>query len=209
MGEAFRANAKAEGQCVVIGGWECINGTPPSRARWFSVALNRRSAPWAFARGEPFRTIAALELYASLVCYVMFSPRWLKATKGTVRLSGITDNLGNSFVISRLMTSKFPSLVILTEFAAQLRRNSMELELGWVPRDQNQEADRLTNECFNDFDPKMRMHFNPVEAKWLVMTDMLQASEHIYATLKDKKVGARVMAPKRRPGERLRVRDPW
>ena len=29
IGEAFRADAKAEGQCVVIGGWECLGGIPP------------------------------------------------------------------------------------------------------------------------------------------------------------------------------------
>jgi hypothetical protein len=41
LGTAFRADAKAEGQTVVVGGWECLGGTPPSRARWFSLRLDR------------------------------------------------------------------------------------------------------------------------------------------------------------------------
>ena len=45
LGEAFRADAKAQGSQVILGGWECLGGTPPSRARWFQVALDRRNAP--------------------------------------------------------------------------------------------------------------------------------------------------------------------
>jgi hypothetical protein len=67
LGPVFRAEAKAEGQVVVFGGWEGRNGWHPSAARWFSLALMRRTAPGAFSRGEPFRTIAALEPFASLV----------------------------------------------------------------------------------------------------------------------------------------------
>ena len=110
------------------------------------------------------------------------------------------------------MTSKFPSLVILTELAAQLRKKSMELELGWTPRDQNEEADRLTNLCFDDFNPEMRIDFDPVKADWLVMREMLEVAENIYQKVKDRKQGAGPTTKekeRRRPQERLRERDPW
>ena len=45
LGVAFRADAKAEGQLVRIGGWECRGGIPPGRARWFGVTLTRANAP--------------------------------------------------------------------------------------------------------------------------------------------------------------------
>ena len=32
-----------------------------------SVELTRKTAPWAFERGEPYRTIASLELMGTLV----------------------------------------------------------------------------------------------------------------------------------------------
>ena len=65
-GEIFRIDAKAEEDCVVFGGWESDGGGPPSEARWFSVVLTKASAPGAFDKGEPFRTIAALELLGAL-----------------------------------------------------------------------------------------------------------------------------------------------
>ena len=32
LGPAFRGDAKAEGQVVVVGGWECLGGCPPAQA---------------------------------------------------------------------------------------------------------------------------------------------------------------------------------
>lgn len=76
LGMAFRADAKAAGQIAVIGGWECLGGIPPGRARWLAVELSRESAPWAYSKGEPFRAIAALELYATLMSIVAFGDSW-------------------------------------------------------------------------------------------------------------------------------------
>ena len=43
-------------------------------APWFSLTLTRATAPWAYARGDPFRTIASLELLGSLVSLVLLVP---------------------------------------------------------------------------------------------------------------------------------------
>ena len=67
QGDIFRVDAKAEGNEVAIGGWLSWNGTPPSEAQWFAVRLTKSNAPWAFRKGEPFCTIASLELLAVLV----------------------------------------------------------------------------------------------------------------------------------------------
>jgi hypothetical protein len=91
LGVAFRADAKAEGQLVCVGGWECLHSCPPKKARWFSVRLSRSSAPWAFSRGEPFRSIAALELYGTLLSLMVFSPGWPKDLTGMISVSGQTD----------------------------------------------------------------------------------------------------------------------
>jgi len=137
MGEAFRADAKAEGGKIVIGGWECRNGTQPREARWFSVELTKATAPWAFSRGEPYRTIAALELYGTLLCILAFADGWPCSAVGRVRLAGTTDNLGNSYILSRLMSTKFPMLPVLGELAVQLMERRLSLELEWAPRLQN------------------------------------------------------------------------
>ena len=96
LGPVFRADAKAAGQTVRIGGWECRGGTPPARARWFAVILDRANAPWAFSRGEPFRTTAAIELFASLISFMVFVDEESGNEKGTLNLSGMTDNSGNT-----------------------------------------------------------------------------------------------------------------
>ena len=43
--EAFRIDAKAEGEKILIGGWETGAEADMAQARWFSVTLDRRSAP--------------------------------------------------------------------------------------------------------------------------------------------------------------------
>ena len=70
--ECFRADAKAEGEDVGIGGWECRGNKAPSEARWFSIKVTRQNFPWVFARGEPFRLIASLELLGTLLCWMVF-----------------------------------------------------------------------------------------------------------------------------------------
>ena len=64
--ERFRTDAKAEGGLVTIGGYQTADaiGLPieHAEARWFFIKLDRTTSPWAFARGEPFRALASLEL---------------------------------------------------------------------------------------------------------------------------------------------------
>jgi len=54
-GEIFRVDAKADAGVVSIGGWESFSGCPPNRARWFSVELTRKNAPWIYVKGEAFQ----------------------------------------------------------------------------------------------------------------------------------------------------------
>ena len=69
--ERFRTDAKAEGDLVTVGGYETFDGygrcIDQKKARWFLLKLDRNNAPWAFSKGEPFRTIASLEMLGSLL----------------------------------------------------------------------------------------------------------------------------------------------
>lgn len=208
IGLAFRADAKAEGQDVAIGGWECIGGRGAEAARWFSVRLTRKNAPWAYSRGEPYRTIAALELYATLMCVAVFGDAWRGAQVGRMAVSGVTDNQGNSFVLSRLMCSKFPLLVVLAELSEQLRDRDLEMGLFWVPRDQNEEADALSNSDFESFSPDLRIEVDPAEICWKILPQMLEASEEIHREVQElrKEPGGKKIA-KQRPEEKLRERE--
>jgi hypothetical protein len=213
LGLAFRADAKAEGQSVCVGGWECLGNTRPAEARWFSVDLTKANAPWAFSRGEPFRTIASLELYATLLCIVLFGDSWPCGARGTVRLQGVTDNLGNTFVLTKLMSSKFPLVVVLAELSAQLRSRGMSLGLEWAPRDQNEEADALTNKDFAAFDPARRVEVDVSSIGWLILPKMLEVAGNIYKRVQDSKAsrvkGVMPAAAPAYKGKSFRQRDPW
>ena len=50
LGELFRLDASAGEKSVSVGGWLCAGGRPTREAPWFSIKLDRRSAPWASAR---------------------------------------------------------------------------------------------------------------------------------------------------------------
>ena len=107
--ECFRADAKAEGEDVGIGGWECRGNKGPSEARWFSIKVMRQSFPWVFARGEPFRLIASLEFLGTLMCWMVFGSSDSCPLPGMI-FGGSTDNKGNSHVVDRVLTTKFPPL---------------------------------------------------------------------------------------------------
>lgn len=72
--DIFRIDAKAAGEDIVIGGWETGPSPDTSSARWFSFRLNRRIAPWAYLKGDPFRNIATLVLIGVLVAVMVLAP---------------------------------------------------------------------------------------------------------------------------------------
>ena len=59
LGEVFRLDAKAAGDTVAIGGWRVRGDADTRDAEWLSLTLTRATAPWAFARCEPFRSTAS------------------------------------------------------------------------------------------------------------------------------------------------------
>ena len=159
------------------------------------------------------RTVVSLELFATLVCITAFGDAWPAGASGEVKLQGLTDNLGNSFALTKLMSSKFPLVVILAEVAAQLRSRSMVLNLGWTPRDQNEEADALTNGDFSQFDSANRVEVNVENVAWLVLPRMMQVATDIYDEVQRRKASRElslVQAPaSKRAKSGLRARDPW
>ena len=162
--------------------------------------------------GEPYRTIAALELFGTLLSVIAFSGDWPEAARGRIKLSGSTDNLGNAWVLNRLMSTKFPMFVILGELAVQLRALNMDLSLDWVPRLQNEEADALTNQDFSSFQQKNRVEIKLDEMPWKILPKLAKLAEDLYAEVSQRRNAPEV--PERRPAgqgavRKLRERDPW
>lgn len=221
--EGFRIDAEAQKDEIVIGGWETYETEVPAKTRWFSIRLSRRLTPWAYLRGDPFRSIASLELLGVLLAVMIFGPnaKW-RGGRRSMRLTGVTDNAGNSHVLRKFGSSKYPLSIVVMELACQLDLLDVELELGWVPRAQNYQADDLTNERFDEFDEANRMHVDFENLPFLVMGRLMQKAGELDSELKLHKTSKEAKAGSGEGGQKkeatgkskrrksdMRWQDPW
>ena len=222
LGELFRLDAKAEGDDVAVGGWLSRDGTPTKEAPWFALRLTRKTAPWAFARGETFRVIASLELLGVLLGVMLLLPvadfTRPAGSTGVVTFACGTDNRGNSFLLDRMLTTKYPLGLILIELSHQLRLRNAALQARWIPRLQNEEADALTNWDFRHFDKKLRIVVPDEDLSSLdfgILPRLLATGEAYLAELSVAKEQAKAESAagwtyrKKRAGEALKDRQPW
>ena len=169
--------------------------------------MERSWAPWTFAKKDPNKAIAALELLGTLVAVKLWVPQddGRKATR--VALRGYTDNKSNEALLKKVMTTKFPSMLILMELAEELASRNCDLQLRWIPRDLNQLADDLTNENFASFDPAFRVHLKGEELEWKILGRLLKHAESYYEELSLRK---RARAPQGgRFGRKRQKLEPW
>ena len=75
-------------------------------------------------------------------------------------LVGGTDNRANEALSSKRATTKWPLMAVNMQLSSALARARIYLNLSWRPREQDVEADDLTNEKFDDFDPSTRVNFD-------------------------------------------------
>ena len=103
------------------------------------------------------------------------------------------------------------------ELTAQLAHFRAVLEPDWTPRDQNVEADSLTNEEFGAFSIDLRIPVTMEGLPWLVFPRLVAEARAFYAEAASEAVISGAPAPrrvgrphalaKRRRG--LRDIDPW
>ena len=152
------------------------------------MKLTRKNAPWVFEGGEPYTKIATLELLASLMCVISFPPGDDDADGvGTLTLSGVTDNLGNRFAVSKLMTTKFPLCAAMMQLSSTLATRKMKMKLSWAPRDQNFEADELSNGITHRFDKNKEVKVEPLLRDLKVFNKMVKYGRTLYEDLKERK----------------------
>ena len=122
LGEVFRLDASARGDEVAIGGWRMKGNASSKKAEWFAVTLTWKTALWAFARGELFLTIAALELLGVLVGLMILVPEGVYGgdLAAVILLTSGTDNQSNSYLLDKILTTKYPLGVILMELAHRM-----------------------------------------------------------------------------------------
>ncbi len=210
-----RVDAKAEGSQIGVGGWLPQLGAggeiDKSASRWFSLELDRESAPWAYLRdGQPFRVIAALEAYGVLIAAKVFLQEIPEQADVLLMPTQFTDNQGNSSALTRLTSTKYPLCCVAMELSATLESRGVQLELEWTPRDWNSEADALSNGDTTGFLPENRVDVDPRTLRWEVMDELMRHGANF--TKDYQRLAARPRIPaaaKKRRQQRLRAREPW
>ena len=96
--------------------------------------------------------------------------------------------------------------------------------LHWVPRFQQREADKLSNEVFASFDPARRVKLTIEEIKWIILPEIISLGHELFEDLEVAKTerrkertlaaptaGAGPSGGKRRKRKRagLKETDPW
>ena len=120
------------------------------------------------------------------------------------------------------MTSKYPLVCILAEFREWLTHLRMDLALDWYPRDQNEEADALSNSDFSEFTPANRVNINLERIQWFLLNEYLAAADDMYNEVKNFRMPDREgkvkekkekkehkLNRKHKKDKPLRERDPW
>ena len=221
LGKFFKADARADGDMVQIGGYEVLPGADLKACRWFSFVLTPETTPWAFFReNEAYRTIASLELFATLLCVMMFVEVQASKVNSMMFFTGVTDNQGNEALVHKNMTTKFPLYIVLLELTEQLQARRLGLDLRWQKRDLNQAADNLSNGIFEDFDLSLRLNPCLSNLDWMIMPRLLDEACKLELLIRSRKLqiknakhswsqGPWSRGVKRRKVEGLRVTDPW
>jgi hypothetical protein len=168
--------------------------------------------------GEAYRVIASLEMFATVLCVVLFLEPKPFDSNMQMTMSGVTDNEGNEALINKNMTSKFPLYLMLIELAEQLNLRNMTVDLQWQRRDRNQAADDLTNGKFEESSPQLRILTELNQISWLVLPRILQEATALHEDVKSRKLENLSRGPERqfhsgkkrkRKAESLRTTDPW
>lgn len=169
--EQFRTDAKCTDNYVVLAGWEL------GSKRWFSVRLDASEVPYLFKpeSGSQWASTSA-ELLASLLALHVFG--WLDETRKRktieVFLVGGTDNRANEALTAKRSTTKWPLLAINMQLSSALSKARLGLGLRWRPREENVEADQLTNEDFTGFDESLRIRVNWAEMDFTVLNGLVK-----------------------------------
>ena len=103
--------------------------------------------------------------------------------------------------------------LVLMELSKQMDKYDVDLNLTWMPREQNEESDDLSKERFQKFDIENRIEVNFAALDFIVLHKLLEAATELDAEIcekKSSKTKTLSSAKDKTPAdERLRLTQPW
>ena len=160
-GASFKTDAKCESGRIVCAGWETTSGGTRT-ARWFSFEVLASDAPWLFYKGvEVQKMSTSAELLATYAALHAFNyvqrGHDVRPIRGRAMVAAGTDNFANEQLSRKRLSTKLPLGIMLLQHCIKCWDNGIWVDLRWRPREENKEADDLTNERFCDFQSSNRV----------------------------------------------------
>ncbi len=91
---------------------------------------------------------------------------WVRALGMLIEAQGMKLDLGGS-------TTTFPLNGLVMELAVLLEELQIKFVLQWLPRDLNEEADRLSKGDYRGFDPVRRLPVHPADLEWTWLPQLM------------------------------------
>ena len=126
---------------------------------------------------------------------------------GVLSVGGLTDNSGNRFAVTKMLSTKWPLTAFVAELAAQLEKRQILFQMDWVPREQNQEADAITNGNTEWLSESNEIVVDLGKLPFIILPELLSEGSFFYAGLDQ--VNAAAADPPKFHKQSLRVRDPF
>ena len=101
------------------------------------------------------------------------------------------NNQSTGFILDKLPATKYPTYLVPMEFNEQMKLKNMIFSIAWRPRDENEEADALTNEVFTNFDPSLRVPLQWNKLEFLVLPHLTEMAEAHFKALQESEADAR------------------
>ena len=174
-------DAGASENAKTCGGWVGPPGGARGDMEWFAINLvDYLHLSWVkelllqlYPGSQPSAASGALELLADLFLLNHLRPKIHKSGVYSTATAS-TDNSGNSYVLAKHYTNRWPGAAILMEMAAILLETDAHMTVSHQPRERNVWADDLANFNFAGFDPEKR--WDPIEelGNTILLDDILR-----------------------------------
>ena len=144
----------------MLGGWRMV-AVDARQCPWFCIKLTPAEAPWLFEKGLAAQSMSTaaeiLAVYAGMHAFGFLKKGELADQQGLAVGAAGTDNLSADHLSRRRLSSKAPVGLLVAQMNLNLWDSGLWLNTQWRPRQENQEADDLTNEKFSAFTEILRV----------------------------------------------------
>lgn len=160
--------------------WWWLDGGSTISARWFSFEVLEQDAPWLFYKGLDVQKMStSAELLATYAALHAFDHVKKGADqrppRGRAMVAAGTDNLANEQLSRKRLSTKLPLGLMLLQQCIKCWDNGLWVDIRWRPRNENVEADNLTNDRFDGFSFSHRVQISYQDLDTRIL-DSLQKS---------------------------------